>query len=245
MRILDAHTHIGSCGWSGRRSDFATPSESIDFLRGCGVEMAVTAPWQAVLGECERDLDEGNAEALSLHARYPDFIYPGCVLDCRWPKRSLFWLEQFRKEGFRWVGEIVPKALEKEHPLTHSAWDDLFGYAEEHGMVAQLHNTSGTALVAKAHPRLQIIGSHLYPPVMDELAALPNVMLDISGVNGGLFLRSLANARAQFGAARLLFGTDYEGYDPRCFILRVKETFLPEEQPSVFSDNLLRLLQRR
>ena len=242
MDIIDAHTHIGSYNWEGHCGNFNTDEEAIDELRSCGIVRATTTPWRAVLCETEADLDAGNAEALSLRERFPDFIYPGVVIDFRWPERSLFWIETFRREGLRWAGELVPKAAEGDNPFTHPAWQELFDAVEESGMLLQLHNTTGTSKVAKAHPRLQIIGSHLVANVMRSLVDLPNVILDISGFCGGLCLHSLEKAREAFGAKRLLFGTDYDGYDPRPFIMRVQRTFTEEEQRFIFHENVLRLV---
>ena len=245
MDIFDAHTHIGSYGWEGHRGNFDTPDAAIDELRSCGITRAVTVPWRAVLCETEADLDAGNEEALSLRSRFPGFIYPGVVIDFRWPARSLFWLETFRREGLRWAGELVPKAAEGETPFTHPAWGELFDAVEAAGMLLQLHNTTGTAKVAKAHPRLQIIGSHLNADVMPDLVDLPNVVLDFSGYCGGLVLHSLDKAREAFGARRLLFGTDYDGYDPRPYIMRAQRAFTEEEQSLVFRENAMRLLEDR
>ena len=243
MEIFDAHTHIGSFGWEGYRGDFSSADEAINELRTCGVIRACTVPWRAVLCETEADLDAGNAEALSLRERFPEFIYPGVVIDFRWPARSLFWLKTFQQEGLRLVGELVPKSAEGENPFTHPAWRELFDAVEEAGMCLQLHNTTGTAKVAKAHPRLQIIGSHLPPSVLPELVALPNVVLDISGYQGGLCLHSLDKAREAFGAERLLFGTDYDGYDPRPFIMRVQRAFTEAEQRLVFRGNFKTIIE--
>ena len=242
MDIIDAHTHIGSYDWEGHRGNFNTAEAAIDELRSCGIVRAMTTPWRAVLCEEEADLDAGNEEALSLRARFPDFIYPGVVIDFRWPKRSLFWIEAFRREGLRWVGELVPKAPEGDTPFTHPAWQELFDAVEESGMLLQLHNTTGTAHVAKGHPRLQIIGSHLNPDIMPSLVDLPNVVLDFSGYCGGLCLHSLEKAREAFGAKRLLFGTDYDGYDPRPYIMRAQRAFTEEELSLVFRENVLQFL---
>ena len=242
MEIIDTHTHIGSYGWSGHPGNFDTVEDAIGELRNCGVAHAVTVPWRAVLCNSEQDLDAGNEEALALRNRFPDFIYPGLSVDYRWPRRSLFWLETFKREGLHWAGELVPKQGDNENPFTHPDWQEIFDALEENGMVLQLHNTTGTAKVAKAHPRLQIIGSHLAQNILPELVPLPNVMVDISGFIGGVGLHSLDKARASFGAARLLFGTDYDGYDPNPFIIRTRRAFTEEEQRLVFHDNAVTLL---
>jgi len=239
--IIDAHTHIGSCNWKGHEKNVESVEWAIDYLQQCGIDMIITTPWQAVLCGEERDLDEGNAEALALHEKYPEMVYPGVVVDYRWPKRSLEWIETFEKAGFRWVGEMVQK--EPENPFTHPDWHDLFAAAEEKKMIVQLHNTTGTAVVAKAFPKLQVIGSHLNPEVLPSLVDLPNVMVDISGMHGGLFMNTISNAKKMFGVDRLLYGTDFDGYDPLAFIARCKYAFTPEEQENLFSGNVLKLLQ--
>ena len=240
--IFDAHTHLGSEKWPGHAPTVESTAWAVDYLRQCGVERCLTTPWQAVLCAEERDLDEGNAEALTLHERYPDLILPGVVIDYRWPERSLHWLETFHTAGFRWVGELVPKAEEGDAPFTHPAWRDLFAFATERKMVVQLHNTTGTAHVARQFPQLTVVGAHLYPNILPELVGLPNVMIDTSGAHGGLHTRSLARAREMFGVDRLLYGTDFDGYDPLAFIARCRYAFPPEEQDRLFSGNVLKLL---
>ena len=227
--ILDAHTHMGSEKWPGHAPNVESADWAVDYLRQCGIWRCVTTPWQAVLCAEERDLDEGNAEALALHDRYPGFITPGVVIDFRWPERSMYWLETFHTAGFRWVGELVPKAEEGDAPFTNPAWHDLFAFADEKKMVVQLHNTTGTAHVARQFPKLKIVGSHLYPNILPELVDLPNVMVDISGANGGLYMQSLVKAREMFGVERLLYGTDFDGYDPLAFLARCRHAF-PEDE---------------
>ena len=77
---------------------------------------------------------------------------------------------------------------------------------------------------------------------MPSLVELPNVVLDFSGYCGGLCLHSLEKARETFGAKRLLFGTDYDGYDPRPYIMRAQRAFTEEELSLVFRENVLQFL---
>jgi len=99
--------------------------------------------------------------------------------------------------------------------------------------------------VAKTFPELSIVCSHIgEEEFLRRLVKCDNVFLDISGMAGGLIIGRLEKAVEIFGTNRLLFGSDFTGYDPQAFIARVKKA-IPDfqEQKKVFCDNVLCLLE--
>ena len=243
MRILDAHIHLQHKLWDGHTSKCHDANETVAELRRIGISGAIFTTWRGVLGEKEADLENGNAEALEVWDAHRDFLYPGLSMHPAFRETSLKWLRRFRELGLVWAGEWVPGYYGKSDCDAPEFAPLLEACAENH-MIVQLHNTPGVPVIAARYPELTVVASHLTNPFLEQEADLPNVYVDISGYGGGLSYRMLSRARSLFGAERILFGTDFDGYDPEPYILRVRRDFTPEEQKKVFADNLLGLLKR-
>ena len=244
MTILDCHTHMPSPGWPGHTCHFSDVAKAVAYLRDTGTDAAISNTWQGVLAKTEEDLCTANGAALALARQYRGFLYPGAVIYPRFPTASLEWLERFRDEGLLWVGELV-NYREDACDYTAKQFLDLFEECARHGHVVQLHYSEAILEVAKMFPKMQVVCSHISVEHCSRLAAHPNVWQDISGLAGGLVVDALETAYDAFGADRLLYGTDFTGYEPRCFMLRV-QTVVPdlEEQEKVFAGNLVRLLEQ-
>lgn len=236
MTIIDAHTHLGA-----HPAQPGTPEEMMTEFRACGIDGVQFCPMAGTMAHSEEELRSGNREALELYDRYPDFLYPGAALHPEYPEESRRALDAFSERKLVWVGEIL--SYHCQIPFDDARWTKLFRICAERGLIVQMHNAPEVAKVAAAFPELTIVGSHLNPDVLPALAEFPNVMIDISGLHGGLCRGTLPKARAMFGAARLLFGSDAPGYDPAPFVMRVKRDFPETEQELVFSGNLFRLLR--
>lgn len=239
MRIIDAHTHIG------RQSiyDFDyTAEEMIDLLKDSGVSGAMFHPITGTMAVSEEDMISSAQEALMLYEKHPDFLYPGITLRAEFPEKSIYLLDMFYERGIVWAGELLSNygditAFDDER------WLKIFRICAERNIIVQLHVKEDVLRLAKKLPELTVVVSHLSPPLMPELAELPNVHIDISGARGGLHRDSLLKARKIFGYRRLLYGSDMPGYDHDPYILRVKRDFPEGEQPFVFGGNLLELLR--
>lgn len=251
MTIIDAHTHMPSQGKPEHNGLCATAEDAVARLRRVGARAALFNTWQGVLSETENDLDEGNREALDLAKKFDGFLYPGAVIHPAFPEKSRRWLDKFRDLGRLWVGELVAYRCGAEFDAP--SWMTLFEYCAKHGHAVQLHNSEAVIRVALAFPETRVICSHLNLPNQDEtmrnawldaLAARPNIWLDVSGRCGGFTPGAIGAALKSFGPDRLLFGTDFTGYEPEAFIARVKsEIENPEIQEKVYSQNILRLLK--
>lgn len=240
--IIDAHTHMPSEGWSQHTPAIPTVAEAVAYLKATGTEAALFNMWQGVLAETEADLDHANAVALELAARYPGFLYPGVCLHPAFPETSLRWLSRFRDQGWLWVGELVN--YRKPYRYTDEAFLALAAECAAHGHILQLHGHDDIVALAQRFPGLRVVCSHINVALCKRLAALPNTWVDISGGVGGLALGSLEGAFQAMGPDRLLYGTDFTGYEPRCFLLRL-ELSIPDPaiRQRILSENLLRLLK--
>lgn len=236
MLIIDSHVHIGKNeqGWDA--------VEMIEFLQANGVSGAITCPLTGVFAKDAEALENGNREALELYDKYPGFIYPGLSIHPGFTERSIYCMDMFCERGLIWCGENV--AYGCNIPFTDERWMKLFRECRRRNLIVQLHNERELPGVAKALPGLQIVASHLNPEVIYDLVDLPDVLLDISGQNGGLCWQDLKNASRLFGDDRLLYGTDFPGYDCLPFICRVNRDIVPENRERIFSGNLLNLLRK-
>jgi len=240
--ILDAHTHMPSEDWPGHPTPFPTVERAVAYLKGSGTDAALFNTWQSVYPESAKDLDEANAEALELAARYPDFLYPGLCIHPAFMETSRKWLGEFRRQGYLWVGELKSKPV--AYSLLDEAFLDLCRECAEHNHIIQLHSNPEIVELARRMPDLRIVCSHLNRANYEGLKGLPNTWLDISGSAGGLHIRAREDALEIMGPDRLLHGTDFTGYEPRAFQARV-EVAIPnrDDREKIYWKNLVDLLK--
>lgn len=234
MKIFDVHTHVGTFF----ATDGSSVEEMIAELKSFGISKTVSSP--GPLADSAEKLIAGNREALTLREKYPDFYYPGCIVNPLFPEESLQCLAEFRECGLVWAGEWCSYCSNID--FDKNEWKPFFEFCAEHDMVVQLHNHPAVAEVAKRYDSLTIVASHLNQDVLPLLVDLQNVYVDISGMHGGLCRNTLIKARRMFGYERLLFGSDYPGYDALPFVIRTRRDFLPEELEMVFSGNLGKIM---
>lgn len=241
--IIDAHTHMPSPGWQGHSCFFTTVESAVEYLRKTGVNAALFNTWQGVFAETEDDINRANTAALNLYKNYKGFLYPGAVIHPLFPEISRQWLDRFRDNGFMWVGELVPYKCNIE--FNEPAWLSLFEHCAKHGHAVQLHISKSINEVAARFPDMQVICSHIILDSLIELANNDNVWLDISGACGGLTIGGIEAALKAFGENRVLFGTDFTGYEPEAFIARTRSAIDDiKVREKVYSKNITELLAK-
>ena len=243
MLILDAHTHFACSRWEGHKWIHNSLEEAISVQKNNGVSGCVFCSWRAVLADTLEDFVAGNKETLEIYDKYPEYLYPGLILHPVFFKESMYFMDMFRERGLVWVGEMIPhKKIYQE--FDDPAYEPLFKACADNNMIVQLHNSHGVPFVAEKFSTLQVVASHLWQDVLERESKIPNLMIDFSGMRGGCVSNSLTRTRALFGAKRMLYGTDFEGYDPLPFQIRAKRDFPESEQGDIFAGNLLRLLKK-
>ncbi len=242
--MFDSHTHLPSSGWPGHTSFFATVEKAVDYLRATGTDGALFNTWQGVFAKTELDLDEANTAALKLMEQFPGFLYPGAVIHPDFLEASSEWLKRFRDRKLMWVGELVLQ--NHSYQYLDAPYLRLMEECAKYGHVVQLHCHVDILELAKRFPQTQFVVSHLQEDnVLTQIAELPNLWQDISGWCGGLSIGRLERAVEILGPDRLLYGTDFDGYEPQAFMARVCTVVEnPEDRIKIFSGNLLRLLER-
>lgn len=220
--IMDVHVHLPSPGWSGHESFLRTPARSVEYMKKAGVHRAIFNTWQGVLAKTADDLTQANRAALRLAARHANFLYPAAVIHPDFPEESAVWLKKFHQRGLKWVGELVPRRG-MEHPYTDASFLRLAEQCMEYGQVLHLHYHHDVIKLAQCIPECRIVVAHIpEQPVLAEIAKQPNLWLDIAGLRGGLCVGVLERALQVIGVERLLFGTDFDSYEPRAFVARVR-----------------------
>lgn len=241
--IFDSHIHLPSEGWSGHTPWVTNADKAVAYLRAAGTDAALFNMWQGVFAETEQDLEEANAEALAIAARYEGVMFPGACVHPAFPEISLKWLKIFREQGHKWVGELV--SYRKPYRYVDDAFMSLAADCAAGGQVLQMHAHADVYEVALRLPDLQVVCSHISIDLCKKLSALPNTWLDISGGVGGLHIGAIEGAVEAMGVDRVLYGTDFTGYDPCCYHTRLARA-VPDEKDrdKIYSRNLLRLLKQ-
>lgn len=241
--IFDVHIHLPSPGWPGHQSFFATPARALAYLQQAGIGRAIFNTWQGVFAKSAEDLDQANRAALRLAARHPKFLYPGAVIHPDFYEVSAAWLEKFHRHELKWVGELVPRR-NMEHPYSDAAFLRLAEQCQAYGQILHLHYHPDVLELARQLPGCRIVAAHIPDqPALDAMAGRPNLWLDIAGFQGGLCLGALERAVQTLGVDRILFGTDFDGYEPRAFLERVRVVVRSRrDQNKIFRANARRLL---
>jgi predicted TIM-barrel fold metal-dependent hydrolase len=241
--IIDSHTHLPAEGWSVVTTPFPTVSEAIGYLREAGTDAALFNTWQGVFAETADDLVQANAAAWDLAQEFEGFLYPGASIHPAFPKVSQEELARFRDSGYLWVGELVH--YHKPYRYVDPEFLDLCETCAKHGHILQLHVHENIIEVARRFPAMPVVCSHIDLALCPRLAAEPNIWLDISGSGGGLNIGYLEAACQIFGPDRLLYGTDFTGYEPRAFQARVNTVMKdPTHREKIFWQNTVRLLEK-
>jgi predicted TIM-barrel fold metal-dependent hydrolase len=247
IRIFDSHTHMPSIRWKNNKDFFKSVTAAIDYLKSTGVSKAIFNMWQGVLSETADDLEEGNKEALEIAAQSNGVLYPGVSMNPDFPEESLKWLVRFHELGFRWAGELLTYktgSFKSKCKYNDPPFVKFIEKCAQLNFIVQLHVEPEIIDLARMFPKLTIICSHITnDDFLSQLVRLDNTYIDISGMEGGLHIGRLEKAIEIFGTKRLLFGSDFTGYDPLAFIARVKKT-VPDtkKQNDIFCNNLMCLM---
>ena len=233
MEIFDAHVHIGA----------GNADESFLELQNLGIRRVISSPMVGALAGSAEDLLQGNREALELFHARPEFYYPAVTVHPGFPRESMRSLRQFADLGLVWAGEWL--TYKSGIAFDRPEWEPFFRFCAEKEMVVQLHNHESVPVIASRYPELTIVASHLNPDVLPLLAGCDGVFVDISGMHGGLVRGTLTGTEKLFGTERLLFGTDYPGYDAEPFIVRCRRAFPVAGRRRIFSGNLRAIMEKR
>lgn len=254
MKIFDFHTHPGYNFHNDKLGYEITPEIFVDGLKKCGVTLCAgsTATLETTRQpreEYEHIVPELNAWNYNIHKQYPDFFIPGIHVHPDFPEMSCNEVEKYGKLGVRLIGELVPYLMEwscrYESPMMH----DILDVAAKYNMIVSGHpsNLKDMEAFAKNNPNTTIVYAHLdgyglFDGEIELMKKYDNVYFDISA-HADDRPGMIRQAVDLVGVERILFGSDYPGYQEQRFIDCVLNNRLTEaEQEAIFWGNAARLL---
>lgn len=228
IEIIDFHTHpfdqteYNIC--SHKAYIDMTPGFTESYLREIGIRQICGS----VIGKRKdniqwADIQILNNKSLELASLYNGFYVPGFHVHPGFVKESCEEIERMSKLGVRLIGELVPY---------HHLWDDyscrgfseILDVARDYNMVVSFHSMNEDSMdkMVSEHKDITFVAAHPgeYREFMRHLERMKmseNYHLDISGT--GVFrLGMLRHAIDEFGAERVLLGSDYPTCNPSMFV---------------------------
>ena len=252
MKLFDFHLHPGYDFHNDELGYEITPEIFIAGLDRCGVDFCAgstihKADRHRPMEEYAEIITRLNREAYSFYERYPDRFTPGIHIHPEHAELSCREIETYADRGVRLVGELVPTSMDW-HRYSDPRVIEILRTAADRGMVLSIHPTTPEDMegLFSALPDMKIVVAHLsayglYDWSMDMMSKYENVYYDISA--HGTDPAMLRKTVERIGRDRILFGTDYPGYDPAPFIRAVTDAELCKEaQACIFYKNAERLL---
>ena len=229
MRIIDFHTHPGynttkKFGYDMTDELFVSELKRSGITQACG--SAIMADFfTSKKEEFGGILQTLNTYAWNMQEKYPDFFIPGIHIHPNHPEISAEHLRIHKEKGFKLVGELVPYLMDYPGCLTEGC-HELFELCDQYGMILNLHEQLDISIeIAKAFPHMPVVVAHpgyneMYLDRLEALKKYDNLYLDISGT-GIAATGMLRYGVETVGAERLLFGTDFPGYNPEMYVRSV------------------------
>jgi predicted TIM-barrel fold metal-dependent hydrolase len=241
--IIDCHCHAGQ--GEGLLNHWSTDAPIRPYLRrarAAGIDRTV------IFAAQHTDYAKANANIARIAARHPGrFLCFACVHAQRDTGRID---EMVRQAVSRW-GMRGIKVHTAEAPATREVAE-----AARRFRLPVMYDVFGRPylieMIAAQYPDVNFIVPHIgsfaddwraHVQVIDQIARLPNVYTDTSGVKR---FEYVVQAVQRGGAHKVLFGSDGPWLHPALELQKIRLLHLPPEQESlVLGGNLLRLINRR
>ncbi len=252
FEIIDFHTHP----FLSLRTNICTHKEYADMSAENTVklmrELGVSRICGSVIGRTEGSWEEiraCNDEALKLWDLYGDFYIPGFHIHPKYPRESCEEIERMSRLGVRLVGELVPY-WHGWSDYSCREFSELLDLIEEKNMIVSFHSMGDDEMdkMVREHKGITFVAAHpgeygAFMRHLERMKMSDNYYLDLSGT--GLFRQGMTrHALDEFGAERILFGSDYPICNPGMFIGGVyfDPLIKDNEKELIFSGNAKRLL---
>lgn len=252
MQIFDFHLHPGY--------DFHNPAIPgqvfTDNLKrkgivGCSGSWLSKACRNLPADQYGKLIADYNRNAWEFHESAPDFYIPGIHIHPDFPELSINEIETHNAKGGNLVGELVPYMMGWN--LTHPNLDPLFTRIRDLDMVVCIHLPRDLAPVIRIMdtvPGLKLVISHfcdnvLYDDLINLLMRYDSLYADISAHRKD-HPDIIADAVNKIGSKKILYGSDYPGYDPDGFIKLVTDAKIStREKEDILYQNATNLLNFR
>jgi uncharacterized protein len=240
--IIDSHCHAGK--GEGLHSPWSTDAPIEPYLqraRAAGIDRTV------IFSAYHNDYARANANVARIAARHPGrFICFACVHAARDAGR----IRELVGHAVKRWGFCGIKVHRHEAPATREVAEAAraFGLPVLYDVVGETYRIE---LIASQYPDVNFIIPHLgsfaddwraHVQVIDQIARLPNVYADTSGVKRFDYL---VQAVRRAGAHKLLFGSDGPWLHPSLELHKIRLLGLsPQKEALVLGQNLLRLIKQ-
>ena len=251
MKIFDFHVHPSYNFYkpAPNPQKFREGLEKYGITR-CSGSAICQEMYNRPIEEYPAHLERMNREAFAMQQALPDFFVAGIHVHPSFVDWSCEQIEQYAKKGVRLIGELVPSS---------SAWESyapknlapIMALAAEYGMIVSTHPKRPPMMeefVRLCPKDLKIVFAHLdgygyFENEIELMRRYDNVFCDIS-YHGADRQGMLREALDLVGKDRILYGSDYPGYDSD-EILRVvlADDITEDEQEAVLYRNAERLLR--
>ncbi len=251
--IFDSHLHCPSATgeviqWHRVTRNF---QDFADYLARTGVARGIINNVRSLLAKNAADFVAGNRETARFAEQHKGRFLPSCGVNPLFLDESLRELEDCRKLGMVWIGELCNYLSGYEY--TMPTFHQLVEQAVKLHMILHLHTEGDEmAYVMDRFPSATIVFAHFgddkeYEHIfrrIDLVASHPNCYLDTSGY-GHDRVGVLEYAVEKIGPDRILFGSDFTINDPATVIARIDNAAITSEQrEKILWRNLEALLAR-
>ena len=252
MKLFDFHLHPGYDFHNDELGYEITPERFIAGLDRSGVSFCAgsalhKADRHRPLEEYAEIIPRLNREAYAFYERYPTRYTPGIHIHPDHAELSCREIEFYADRGVRLIGELVPTSMDWKQ-YSDPRVIEILRVAADRGMVLSIHPTTPEDMegLFAALPDMKIVAAHLsayglYDWSVEMMQKYENLYYDTSAYGTDpVMIRNTVN---KIGKDRILFGTDYPGYDPTPFIDAILGAGLDEDAVAcIFYNNAQRLL---
>lgn len=234
---------------SGNSREFLRDAKSAGITRcaGCAIDMASNGKPIEQYGDIIKRL---NSHAYEIEAEHPNFFTAGVHVHPDFVNLSCEIMREHKKRGGLLVGELVYYMMGYQYD--HKGLYEIFSYADELQMVVSLHPSSkryaDMEKLLTSFPNLKIVIAHLdgyglFDNVINLMKKYPNMYTDISAY-GAQREGMLVDAVSKIGSERILFGTDFPGYNIKPFVDAVLKSGLNDNEiDNIMYNNAVKLLK--
>lgn len=239
MKIFDFHLHPGYDFHNDELGYEITPEIFIEGLKKDGVNFCSGSVIHKdirsrPIGDYEQIVPELNKEAYAFYERYTDMYTPGIHVHPEFVELSCKEVEYYAEKGVKLVGELVPYLMGWTS-YADKRLIEILRVASERKMVLSIHPMNATDMekMIQELPDMKIVVAHLggyglFDWSIDMMKKYSNVYFDISAHGGSA--QTVRDAVRKVGKDRILYGSDYPGYQSQPFINAVLDAGLSEEE---------------
>ncbi len=255
MKIIDFHTHPAYNTTKKFGYDL-TDELFVDDLRRAGISMVAGSAIDLELMESSDNHGETikklNSTVWEWHKKHPDFIIPGIHIHPSFPEESANELYSYSKKGVKLVGELVNYLMDdKSENVSYISKNsmELYDLCSQLSLTVSIHTSTAEEMsyIAKNFKTLNIVMAHPaygneYLSRLEAVKNHDNLFLDISGT--GIAAHGMLRYGVDtVGKEKIVFGTDFPGYNPALYVQSVLyEKLTDDEREHIFYKNAERLL---